>query len=106
MTQLVTDANGNPMPVINFKTDGAQQISIGSASTVNTTAFSSTTKVIFVHSDVAFYFALGDENVTATTSSHHMPANIGLFAIGLNAGQTHIAVIQDDEAGTLHISEL
>ncbi len=107
-TLLPQDSNGHPIPALRIKSGGSHTISIGSTSTCNSTAFDDDTQIISLYSDVPAYIAFGDENVTATSGDHYLPADLYYdISIGGNNSvhHTHIAALQVSDTGTLYISE-
>lgn len=105
MTFLPETTNGESVQALSFKSGGAQTISVGASSARNSVALGS--DVVLIHSDVDVYFECGDGAVTATSSSHHLPAGV-VFPVSLLLGsskRTHIAVLQVSGAGTFYISE-
>ncbi|MGH1456100.1 MAG: hypothetical protein ACRBDI_04915 [Alphaproteobacteria bacterium] len=107
-TLLPQDSNDNPIPALRMKNGAAHQITIGASSIRNGSAFNADTQIISLYADVPIYLAFGDSSITATTSDHFFPAGIYYdVSIGgdKSAHYTHIAVLQVNGAGTLHISE-
>lgn len=108
MTTLPRDSDNTPIPALRLNPNGAHQINATNTSTRNIAAFDSDTRVISVYSTVPIRIQFGDNNVSATTSSHFFPGNIYYdFAIG--GGKTvhskHIALIADSSDGIVYISE-
>ena len=107
-TLLPQDSNDNPIPALRLKPNGAHNITIGVASTRNTTAFDAETRIISIYSDTPTYIAFGNSSITATTSDHYFPSGIYYdFSIGGDdrAHYTHLAVLQTSQTGTIYISE-
>ncbi|MBE2191862.1 MAG: hypothetical protein IAE63_06755 [Alphaproteobacteria bacterium] len=108
MSKMPRDSDGMQIPVLGYKSGGAQTIAVAAASARNATAFDAKTRVITIESTVECYFEQGDSSVTATTSKHHLAANQPRD-ISIGGGQTahkpYIAVIRASSDGTLYISE-
>lgn len=108
MTSLPLDSNNNPIPALRLKSGGAHKISATDSSARNSTAFSGSTEVISVYSDVDVYIKMGDSSVSASLNDHFFPAGLYYdFAISGAAGaeMTHLAVLRSDSDGTVYISE-
>lgn len=107
-TILPQDSNDNPIPALRLKKNGAHKITIGASSARNQTAFASETKIIGIYCDSPTYIAFGDENITATTDDHYIPAGI-YYDVSIggdnNAHYTHLAALQVTDSGILYISE-
>lgn len=108
MTSLPMDSNNHPIPALKLKDSGAHTISASATSARNSTAFSTSTKIISIYADVPVYIKPGDATVTATSADHYFPA--GLYydiSIGdaSTGHDTHIAILRADTNGTVYISE-
>ncbi len=108
-TLLPKDADNNPIPALRLKSGGAHKINATGTSARNSVAFHKDTKVISVYADQPVYIALGGASVTATTSSHYLPADF-YYDLAISGGvkgaqATHIAVLAADDNGTMYISE-
>lgn len=108
MSKQPRDDGNAAIPVLGFRPQGAQHISITSTSTLST-AFAAHVRVISVYADMDCYFEVGDMSIVASAStSHFLPA--GLY-VDISLGSSlissdnakHLAVIGTE--GTLHISE-
>lgn len=109
MTGMPKDIDGNPIPALGFKDDGAHQIAATTAAARNAVAFGADVRVITYHCDVASYVKLGGDDVAASLTDHYIPAGQYLaISIGGGAGRphhTHISVILPSGTGAVHISE-
>jgi hypothetical protein len=109
-TRLPRDDNNHAIPVLRFRTGGAQQLSISADSAVRASVPLGT-RVISVTCSVNAHFETGDENVTATSSSHYIPAGFPFdMALGsdlsdIDGYHSYISVISHSDAGTVYISE-
>jgi hypothetical protein len=109
-TRMPRDDNSQSIPVLRFRTGGAQQISTSTVA-ARSSAFSSGTRVVTLVCTVASFFESGGSSVTATTSSHYVPAGIPIdMALGSDMSDTdgyhtHISVILSDGTGVAYISE-
>lgn len=109
-TRMPRDDNSQSIPVLRFRAGGSQQISL-STSAARSSEFSSGTRVITLICSVAAFFESGGSSVTATTSSHYIPAGIPIdMALGADLSDTdgyhtHISVVLSDGTGTAYISE-
>lgn len=103
---LPQDRNAKPIPVLSFRrAGGAHQIAIGASSARNATALVS--KVISVYATVDCFVEFGDVTVSATATTHFIPAGayIDLDTDNGVSRATHIAVIHPTNSGTLYVSE-
>lgn len=108
-TTMPHDASGGFVQVLRPLSGGAHHITVSGSSARNSSAFNSATRTIEILSDTACYFQTGDSSVTASSSDHYLPADVGrVYAVGgdKQTQHTHIAVIQVSAGGTLHVSEL
>ena len=109
-TRMPRDDNSQSIPVLRFRTGGAQVISL-SDTAARSSAFSGGTRVITLTTTVAAFFESGDSSVTATTSSNYIPAGIPFdMALGADLSDTdgyhtHISIILASGSGTAYISE-
>jgi hypothetical protein len=109
-TRMPRDDNSQSIPVLRFRTGGAQQLSTSAVAT-RSSAFSGGTRVITLVCTVASFFESGGSSVTATTSSHYIPAGVPFdMALGSDMSDTdgyhtHISVILASGTGTAYISE-
>lgn len=106
------DSGGSPIPVLRFRSGGAQALSSVTSSTAQrTSAFTSGTQVITVTASTAMYFATGDSSVTATSSSHYLESGIPMdMALGMDISSTtdyhtHASFIAVSSTGAVYISE-
>tara|TARA_Y100000114_G_scaffold151126_1_gene167411 strand:+ start:3135 stop:3497 length:363 start_codon:yes stop_codon:yes gene_type:complete len=108
MSKQPRDDANDPIPVLGYRAGAAQTITT-SGSSQRSTAFSKATSVISIFCTADCHIEVGDSTVTATTSSHFIPASNYIdLAVkqDLNdESQKHIAVIQASSSGTFHISE-
>jgi len=109
-TRMPRDDNSQSIPVLRFRTGGAQTLSL-SDTAARSSAFSSGTRVITVTCSVASFFRTGGSDVTATTSDHYIPAGIPFdMALGSDMSDTdayhsYISIITSGATGTAYISE-
>lgn len=109
-TRMPRDDNSQSIPVLRFRTGGAQQLSISSDSAVRA-EIPGGTRVISVISSVNAHFETGDANVTASTNSHYIPAGFPFdMALGSDLSDTdgyhrYISFISHSDVGTVYISE-
>ena len=109
-TRMPRDDNSQSIPVLRFRTGGAQALSI-SDTAARSNAFSGGTRVITLTTTVAAHFETGGSSVTATTSSNYIPAGIPFdMALGADLSDTdgyhtHISIILASGSGTAYISE-
>lgn len=105
---LPQDKDGNPVPAIRLKDEGAHTMSVSGIAARNGTAFDPETRIISVFATEPVFVKFGDETVTATNADHYFPANVYYdFAIGGDkVGQySHISAIAAGAAGNVYISE-
>lgn len=109
MSKQPRDESNYPIPVLNYKQNGGQKITVGAAST-RSTPVGRSTRVISAYSTVDCFFEIGAASVVAnTTTSHFLPAGIYIdISLGSDNDSAlnykYIAVISEGE-GTLYISE-
>jgi len=109
-TRMPRDDNNHSIPVLRFRTGGAQQLSISSNS-ASRAELPGGTRVISVISSVNAHFETGDVNVTATSTSHYLPSGVPFdMALGSDLSDTdgyhrYISVIAHSDSGTVYISE-
>lgn len=109
-TRMPRDDNSQSIPVLRFRTGGAQVISL-SDTAARSSAFSGGTRVITLTTTAAAFFETGGASVTATTSSNYIPAGIPFdMALGADLSDTdsyhtHISIILASGTGTAYISE-
>jgi hypothetical protein len=109
-TRLPRDDNNHAIPVLRFRTGGAQQTSISSG---GASSFSVPlgTRVITLLCSVNAYFESGLEGVVATSSSHYIPAGLPFdMALGSDLSDTDgyhstISILAVSTSGTAYISE-
>jgi hypothetical protein len=109
-TRLPRDDNNQSIPVLRFRTGGAQQASISSG---GASSFSVPlgTRVVTLICSVNAYFESGIEGVTATSASHYIPAGLPFdMALGsdlsdIDGYHNIISVIAVSTSGTAYISE-
>lgn len=109
MSKQPRDDGNDPIPVLGFRANGAQELEI-LASSVRSTAFSDSTRVISLYSTSDCKFEIGDSDVTANlASSHFLPSGVYIdVSLGFEniASQNYkyVSVI-GSAGGTLYISE-
>lgn len=109
MSKQPRDDSNYPIPVLNYKRNGGQQVSISDTSAISS-AFGASTRVISAYATVDSFFEIGDITTTANTvTSHFLPAGIYIdISLGSDGNSAlnakHIAIISGGE-GTLYISE-
>jgi len=109
-TRMPRDDNSQSIPVLRFRTGGAQQLNTSAVAT-RSSAFSGGTRVITLVCTVASFFESGGSDVVATTSSHYIPAGVPFdMALGSDMSDTdgyhtHISVILSEGNGIAYISE-
>lgn len=107
-SQLPEDANGNPIPALRLKNNGAHQINTTTTTARNIAAFSTETDVVSLYATEDTYIKFGDSGVNATNSDHFLPASTYIdLAIGPNDnGQnSYVAALTAATDGILYISE-
>ena len=108
MSKQPRDDGNEPIPVLNFKPNGGQKLNISNTS-VRSSTFGASTRVITVTVSDDCYFEVGDENVEANTSNSHyilsgFPFDISLGSDNIKANNNkYFAVI--GTTGTAYISE-
>lgn len=109
MSKMPLDRDGNPIPALALKEDGAHTISVSATSARNAVAFNENTRVISVYATVDVYLKFSeDSTVTATSGDHFFPANTYYdIAIGGNktSHKPYLAALRVNSDGTLYISE-
>ena len=110
MSKLPRDGNNNPIPVLGFRKNTGQILTI--TSTANTSAaFSSHVSVITLYSTEACFIELGDANVVANTSNSHFIPGATPYDISLNIQSIsditprHISIVRASTDGIAYISE-
>jgi hypothetical protein len=109
-TRMPRDDNNHSIPVLRFRTGGAQQASINSSSASSIT-LPGGTRVITLICSVNAYFETGVEGVVATSASHYIPAGLPFdMALGSDLSDTdgyhsNISIIADSTSGVAYISE-
>lgn len=111
ITAAPVGSNGETIQVLRYRQGDsfAHQVSTSTATARNSTGFNTATRVVEIRSTVDCFFQQGDGTITATTSSHFLPADTDrLVATGGDnqAQYTHIAAILSSGTGTLYISEM
>lgn len=108
-TFLPRDEDFAPIPALRLKSGGAHTIALSDTSTRTALPFDPRTRVIAVSTTAAAFIRTGDETVEAAESDHHLPAGIYLYlSLGddRRGAHTHIAALENEGGGILHISEL
>jgi hypothetical protein len=109
-TRMPRDDNSQSIPVLRFRTGGAHQANITSAS-ASSIEIPAGTRIITVICSVNAYFETGNEGVEATSSSHFIPAGLPFdMALGSDLSDTdgyhrYISVIAASSSGVAYISE-
>lgn len=109
-TRMPRDDNSQSIPVLRFRTGGAQSSAISSGSAVRI-EIPAGTRVITVICTVNAHFETGDEGVQASSSSHFIPAGLPFdMALGSDLSDTdgyhrYISIIADSTSGIAYISE-
>ena len=110
-TRMPRDDNSQSIPVLRFRTGGAQQFAINSSNAVSSASIPSGTRIVTLICSVNSYFESGGENVTATANSHFIPAGLPYdMALGSDLSDTDgyhntISVIAVSTSGIAYISE-
>jgi hypothetical protein len=107
MSKQPRDDANQPIPVLSFRPGGAQTLTLSDSST-RSAAFAPSVRVISLFSDADCRFELGDGSVSASATSHFLPAGLYIdVSLGSDnvpsANARYLAVI--GTSGTLHISE-
>lgn len=109
-TRMPRDDNSQTIPVLRFRTGGAQQVAI-SDSAAASISFPSGTRIITLICSVASYFETGDSGVSATTTSHYIPAGLPFdMALGSDLSDVdgyhqYISIRAVSGTGTAYVSE-
>jgi hypothetical protein len=109
-TRMPRDDNSQSIPVLRFRTGGAQQSSIDSSTPVSV-SLPGGTRVITLLCSVNAYFETGLAGVSATTSSHYIPAGLPFdMALGSDLSDTDgyhttVSILAVSTSGTAYISE-
>jgi hypothetical protein len=91
MTILPQDMFDRPIPALRLKPGAAQILSAG-ASSVRTTQFTDTTRVVSLYATVPVFVRFGGSTVTAASSDHYFPEGLYYdFAIGGDAAPVRMA---------------
>lgn len=110
-TRMPRDDNSQSIPVLRFRTGGAQHLTISSGAPTRSSAFPAGTRVITVICTVDAHFETGGSSVDASTSSHYIPAGVPFdMALGsdlstIDSYHNYISVIAVTGSGIAHISE-
>lgn len=109
-TRMPRDDNSQSIPVLRFRTGGAQQLSINSLSAVRA-EFPAGTRVVTLICSVNSYFESGGDAVEASSASHFIPAGLPFdMALGsdlsdIDGYHRYLSVISVSGAGVAYISE-
>lgn len=109
MSKQPRDDANQPIPVLSFRPGGAQTMTLSDSSTrSSSSAFAPSVRVISLFSDADCRFELGDDSVSASATSHFLPAGLYIdVSLGSDnvpsANARYLAVI--GTSGTLYISE-
>jgi hypothetical protein len=109
MSKQPRDDANYPIPLLSYKLNGGQIISISGTAALST-AIGNSTRVISLYSTVDCFFEVGDANVTANLSnSHFLPTGI---YIDVSMGSDNNSLINYKyisaictSSGTLYLSE-
>ena len=110
-TRMPRDDNNHSIPVLRFRTGGAQQFAINSSNAVSSASIAEGTRIVTLICSVNSYFESGGENVTATANSHFIPAGLPYdMALGSDLSDTdgyhrYLSVITVGSSGIAYISE-
>jgi len=107
-TILPQDIDGNPIPAIRLRDNGAHVINVTGTTARNSAAFDEDTRIVSLYATEPVYIAFGGASIEATTSDHYFPAGTYYdFSIGGDKAShyTHVAALAVNTAGTLYISE-
>ena len=110
-TRMPRDDNSQSIPVLRFRTGGAQHLNISSGAATLSAQFPAGTRVITLICTVDSYFDTGGSSVSASSGSHFIPAGVPFdMALGsdlstIDSYHTHISVIATSGSGVAHISE-
>ena len=102
------DANA-PIPVLAYRTNGGQQISLG-VSSARSAAVANNVRVVTIYSTVDCFFEVGDDAVEANGSTSHflpagLPYDISLGSETVTAQNPRYIAFIAGESGTLYLSE-
>lgn len=109
-TRMPRDDNSQAIPVLRFRTGGAQQVAINSG-TPASLSLPNGTRIITLICSVNAYFETGTEGVIATSSSHFIPAGLPFdMALGSDLSDTDgyhntVSILSVSTSGTAYISE-
>ena len=109
MSKQPKDDANVAIPVLSLKPGGGQQLT-ASGSSVRSSAFSKTTRVITVYAEEDIFVEIGDSTVTANQStSHYIPGTVPYdLSLGTDFDEREdrfLAVIQVSTGGTVYVSE-
>lgn len=109
MSKQPRDDSNYPIPVLSFRFNGGQQLSLSNVS-VTSSSFGPHTRVVSIFSSSNCFFEVGDVGVVANTAnSHFLPAGVYLdVSLGADTVSTnnykYVAAISTTP-GVLYISE-
>ena len=109
MSKQPKDDANVAIPVLSLRPGGGQQLT-ASGTSVRSSAFSKTTRVITVYAEEDIFVEIGDSSVTANQStSHYIPSGIPYdLSLGTDFDERELrflAVIQVSTGGTVYVSE-
>lgn len=106
MTKQPRDDGNEAIPVLGYRSGGAQHINITSSS--RSAAFADSTRVISIYATEACYIALGNAAISASASDHFIPADTYLdISLGsdIDSRKLHKYLAISGTGGIIHISE-
>ena len=109
MSKQPRDDSNYPIPVLGYRLNGSQQLTL-SASSTRSEAFSIATRVVSIYATVDSFFEVGNATVIANNlTSHFIPAGMYIdISLGADTNAAlnakYIAAITQNE-GMLYISE-
>lgn len=109
-TRMPRDDNSQSIPVLRFRTGGAQQAAISSGSATSI-SIPGGTRVITLICSVDAHFETGTAGVQATSSSHFIPAglpfdmSLGSDLSDTDGYHTEVSIVAASTSGVAYISE-
>lgn len=110
-TRMPRDDNSQSIPVLRFRTGGAQHLNISSGAPTLSAQLPVGTRIITLICTVDAFFETGGSGVSATSSSHFIPAGVPFdMALGSDLSKvdgyhSYISVLSASGSGVAHISE-
>ena len=99
MANLITDAQGRPIPVVALGATLTDTVD-GTSDKVDVSTYS----IVRVVSDVAINFVFGGSSAEATAADHFLPA--GAVEYLSTGGEDYLAYIANSTSGTIWVSEV